>query len=54
MCGLSQGALADKLGLTQAAISAWERGIQAPSWANLDRVRTALGLPWAVFLDEAA
>lgn len=33
--GLSQNELADKLGISQSSLSAWERGIYEPSGANV-------------------
>lgn len=43
--GLSQAALAEKLGVTQATVSRWEIGAQSPA--------SSLRLKLAAFLDEA-
>lgn len=42
--GLSQYALAQKLGCTSVVISRWERGVTAPNAANLTRLTEILGI----------
>jgi len=34
--GLTQAGLASRLGLNHMTVSRWERGVQAPTWAQLD------------------
>lgn len=46
--GLTQGELAQKVGVTRQAVSKWERGVIAPSTVNL----IALGRLYGVPLDE--
>lgn len=36
--GLSQGALAQALGVDAATVSRWERGLVLPHWENMKRV----------------
>ena len=40
--GLSQNELAEKLGVNQALISRWERGITRPSDAQLEKIKSVL------------
>lgn len=42
--GLSQATLAKRLGVTQTALSYWESGKRAPSFAEVARWAAALGL----------
>jgi transcriptional regulator with XRE-family HTH domain len=51
--GLSQGGLAAKVGLTQAALSNYELGKRRPSLANLEHIADSLGKPLSYFLEEA-
>ena len=41
--GLTQGKLADKVGITQSAINKFERGFAEPSLATLGRLAKVLG-----------
>jgi DNA-binding XRE family transcriptional regulator len=47
----TQGALADKAGLSVQAISALESGTRAPSWETVRRLAFALGVPETEFKD---
>lgn len=40
--GLSQGALAEAVGVQQGHLSSWESGYGLPTWAELERLATAL------------
>ena len=42
--GLTQGALALKVGVTAQAVSKWERGCACPDIAILDEIADALGI----------
>ena len=42
--GLTQSALASRVGVTAQAVSKWERGNACPDIAILDEVATALGI----------
>lgn len=42
--GLSQRELALRAGVTQAAISRIERGLEAPSWARFEQIMLAMGV----------
>lgn len=46
---MSQYALADEVGVTQAAVTSWERGVTLPSRRNLQKICSTLGLPQAAF-----
>lgn len=50
--GLSQEELAERLGLSRQAISAWERSQSAPDTANLVALARFYGLPLDQLLDE--
>jgi transcriptional regulator with XRE-family HTH domain len=50
--GLSQAALADKLGVDRAHISSMERGLQNVTIVTLWHVSEALGVCAAALLDE--
>ena len=52
--GLTQGELAEKAGLSQAAISDIEQGRRAPLWETGIALVKALGVGCDVFLEEAA
>lgn len=41
--GLTQGELADKVGITQSAINKFERGFAEPSLQTLGRIAKVLG-----------
>lgn len=52
---MTQYALADDVGVTQAAVTSWERGVTLPSRRNLRKLCSVLGLPPAAFVyDEEA
>lgn len=40
--GLSQQSLAERVGLTQAAITAYERGVRIPRWPDLRALAATL------------
>jgi len=42
--GLSQGALAQTIGVQQGHLSSWESGYGIPTWAELERLATALAV----------
>lgn len=42
--GLTQGALAARVGVTAQAVSKWERGNACPDIAILDEIADALGI----------
>ena len=48
--GESQTDLADRIGRSQATISAWERGRHVPSWGELRLLADALGVPMETFV----
>lgn len=51
--GLSQTALAGRVGVTLETISRLERGVSLPSVERLDAVAVALGVPlWMLLQDE--
>jgi uncharacterized protein len=50
--GLSQTELAKKAGLSQNAISAWEKGIREPSWAAVQALCAAMGLDCNAFAEK--
>lgn len=43
--GLSQGDVAEKLGVTPASVGHWERGIREPGLEMLERWGNVLGVP---------
>lgn len=53
---LSQGELAESVGVTKAAVSEWERGVSSPRPHLQVSIAKALKAPWAIIfgLDEAA
>ena len=52
--GISQGELAAKMGLTQAALSNYELGKRRPSLSKLEDIANSLGKPLSYFLEEPA
>jgi len=50
-CGLSQRALAERLGISNRAISKWECGLSYPSAKNLVELAHVLGVPTDYFFD---
>jgi len=50
--GLSQGQLADKIGVTQAALSRWETGERYPGKTNLRALADALDVRPADLIDD--
>lgn len=42
--GLTQGELAQKLGVSQAMISAYEKGLRNPKWETIRSIANALGV----------
>ncbi len=52
--GLSQAALAAKVGVVRAAVSFWEAGVQYPSAAKLPLLAAALGCTIDDLYDIAA
>ena len=51
--GMSQEALAGKLGVSRQAVSRWERGTARPDTANLARLAQVLGVALGDFLSGA-
>lgn len=47
--GLTQGALAEAVGVTTSAVSLWESDSTSPSQVNLEKIVEALGLTMARF-----
>lgn len=43
--GLSQKALADKLGITRSSVNAWEQGISVPSTQYIVELATLFDVP---------
>lgn len=52
--GITQAALAEKIGVAQTTVSAWELGIAEPSIARLRRIARALGVTTADLIGEEA
>jgi len=52
--GLSQGTLAELMGIRQSSISQWERGHTRPSLEHLVPLATALGTSLDELLDMAS
>ena len=52
--GLSQKALADALGISDRAISKWEKGISQPSARNLIAMAKMMGCPVDSFVEDGA
>jgi repressor LexA len=52
--GLSQKGLADRLELTQKAVSFWELGEKEPSLSNLEKLCAALNVTCDVFFEKPA
>lgn len=51
--GLTQGNLAERVGVEQPTIQRWESGKQSPSLEDLDRLASALGVhPGELFADQ--
>ena len=50
--GLTQAALADRLGTTQSAVSRWERGGDEPRLATVVEIARACGLRATLVLEE--
>lgn len=50
--GLSQEAIASRIGLPASAISHYETGRRMPSLLNLIRIRRALGCSWGALLGD--
>ena len=50
--GLTQQALADTLGVTQAAVANWEHGRRCPPVKTLRRIAAALGCTIADLIDD--
>mgnify|MGYP001218890672 CR=1 FL=1 len=50
-CGLSQSFLADAIGVTDAAVSGWERGVKAPSYHRLPVIAKELELTASETID---
>ena len=46
----SQAEFANKLGITQQAVSLWEKGIKSPKLKDLDDIAEALDIPVATLL----
>jgi transcriptional regulator with XRE-family HTH domain len=51
---MTQETLAEALGVTQQAVSAWLRGVTKPSPERIKRIETLLGVSATDWLDEAA
>jgi len=52
--GLTQAQLAQKSGLTQGAISRWEKGGREPGWSEAIALAAALGVTCEAFTQEPA
>ena len=50
--GLTQVALAERLGVEQSAVSRWESGASAPSVWRLQRIARETDKPISFFLEE--
>ena len=50
--GLTQGQLADSLGISQQMIHKWESGKRIPTIRSLKRVARVLGVDWTTLVKE--
>lgn len=50
--GLTQGQLADIIGVTKAQISNWENGFRNPKVSALMKIADALGIDWTILVEE--
>lgn len=49
--GLSQSEFAEKVGLSQSAISQFEKGIRMPSTTALETIANAFSIPFSVLIE---
>jgi len=49
--GLTQEQLAARMGITQKAITNWERGARNPKLATIRKIADALGIDWTSLID---
>lgn len=50
--GFTQQQLAEMVGITQSALSRYEKGIRTPSVPTAQRIAAALGVEWTKFFEE--